>query len=589
MAGGGIGRRLQLWHGRFRLWAALSQILGPRALLRRITGRLRPFGGDPDILYDRWVARYGSLSTSVRDRLTAALAMPGAPAVAIWPDLVASGPATPDLDGGAEVQWLEDLPSALAAAQRSKAAGGDLLLIHAAASGRIAEGAAGRLAMAATRTPDALLFYGDGDVLVDGRRMNPAFRPDGDPEWSLAADPLGPLLGLRAGLLLAAADRFDLATLDGADRHHALVLTAIELGQAAASPSGVMAHLPHILFHQTGSFPPVDGLAERGLRWQAMARAHFDRLGQRAEILPHPHDPLALRLVHPLPVPPPRVSVLVPTRDRLDLLRPCIDGLLTRTGYENLEVLILDNGSREPETLAWFRQIVKEDERVRVLRWDHPFNFAAINNYGASEAHGDLLLFLNNDVEVIEPGWLAEMVGRLLQPGIGAVGARLLYGNGTLQHGGVITGILGAAGHAHKGAAADAPGDLGRLWHVRRVGAATAACLLTSASLFRKVGGFDEEGLAVAYNDVDLCLKLRAAGSGVLWTPYATLYHHESVSRGSDLGADTIHRFVDELKTLHARWGRMLTDDPFFNPNLSLMSEDHHPAFPPRVREQGKT
>lgn len=581
MAGGGIGRRLRLWHGRFRLRAALLRILGPGALLRRATGRLLPSGKGTDALYDRWVARYGGLSASALARLTVALATPGAPAVAVWPDLPSPDDlAGASLLGGAEVQWLDDPASALAAARRSKAAGGDLLLIHVATPGRIAGGAAGRLAMAAAQAPDALLFYGDGDELSGERRMHPAFRPDADPEWSVAADPLGPLLGIRAGLLLAAAERFDLAALDPADRHHALVLTAVELGSAA-----VMGHVPHILFHQTGPFPPAGGLAERGLRWQAMAGAYLDRLGQQAEVLPHPHDPLALRLVHPLPDPVPRVSVLVPTRDCLDLLRACIDGLLTRTDYTNLEVLILDNGSREPETLNWFRQIMKEDDRVRVLRWDHPFNFAAINNYGASEAHGELLLFLNNDVEVIGPGWLSEMVGQMLRPGVGAVGARLLYGNGTLQHGGVITGVLGAAGHAHKGAAADAPGDLGRLWHVRRVGAVTGACLLTSASLFREVGGFDEDGLAVAYNDVDLCLKLRAAGHAVLWTPYASLYHHESISRGSDQGADTIHRFVNELRTLHDRWGQVLTEDPFFNPNLSLLSEDHLPAFPPRVTD----
>jgi len=358
-----------------------------------------------------------------------------------------------------------------------------------------------------------------------------------------------------------------------------LALRVAELG----GPDRIR-HIPHILYHWrvytgSGSFSTDQGgkAAEAGRR--AVAE-HLARTGQAAQVVPGIAGYNRVRRT--LPDPAPRVSLIVPTRDRVELLRNCIDGLLNRTDYPDLEVLIVDNASVQPETMAYFDGL-RAEPRVRILRREGPFNFSALNNYAVTQATGSLIGFVNNDIEVIEAGWLAEMVGHAARPGVGAVGAKLLYADGKIQHAGVILGVLGVAGHTHKGFGRHHYGYFSRLRLCQNLSCVTAACMVMPRSVFESVGGFDAVNLAIAFNDVDLCIRIREAGHQVIWTPYAELYHLESASRGSDLTPENRDRFASEGKYMQDRWGDVLRRDPYYNPNLSLDATDFSLAGTPRV------
>jgi O-antigen biosynthesis protein len=270
------------------------------------------------------------------------------------------------------------------------------------------------------------------------------------------------------------------------------------------------------------------------------------------------------------------VSLIVPTRDRRDLIEPCIDGLLHRTDYPALEVLIADNDSREPPTLAYLEAIGR-DPRVRVVPCPGPFDFAAINNRVAGLARGDVVGFLNDDIEVMAPDWLREMVGHALRPDVGAVGAKLLYPSGLVQHAGVIVGLDGLAGHAHRFYPAAHPGYMGRLQGTQVFSAVTAACLMTRKAAFAEVGGFDETAFPVAYNDVDLCLRLGARGLKTVWTPYAVLRHKETATRERDYSPARLAQYQRESAAFRARWGHVIAHDPHYHPLLTRADESFLP------------
>jgi GT2 family glycosyltransferase len=242
--------------------------------------------------------------------------------------------------------------------------------------------------------------------------------------------------------------------------------------------------------------------------------------------------------------------------------------------------VIVDNGSTEAESKAYFEQ-VQRAPCISVLHDDGPFNFPRLNNVAASRARGELLCFLNNDTEVISPGWLEEMVSLAVRPGVGAVGAMLYYPDDTIQHAGVVLGMGGIASHAHRHFPRDVPGHFGRAGLAQTMSAVTAACMVMRKTVFDMVGGFDET-LAVAYNDVDLCLRLMARGFRNVWTPFAELYHFESLSRGDDSQGPSRPRFLAESQLMRERWQPLLDADPYYNPNLSLMRVDFGLAFPPR-------
>ena len=371
--------------------------------------------------------------------------------------------------------------------------------------------------------PEAELIYTDEDRL-DGQnqRCEPRFKPDWDPELFSGLDYLNHLAVIKRGLL----ERGEL--------------------RSAAAQARQIRHISHVLYHGRGPYA--------------------DRVPQPAPCRPEPW---------------PLVSLLVPTRDGLELTRQCLEGLLHGTDYPALDILILDNDSRDPATLAYF-QGIQRDDRVRVLPCPGPFNFSAINNAGVAAARGEIIGFINNDIKVIGPGWLRAMVAQACRPEIGAVGAKLYYGDGTIQHGGVILGIGGVGAHAHRRFPADHSGSMNRLKLTQSFSAVTAACLVMRKALFTAVGGFDAEHLAVAFNDVDLCLKLGTQGYRNIWTPQAELYHLESVSRGGDLAAHTRERFRAETLHMRKTWGPVLDADPFYNPNLTLHACDFALAFPPR-------
>lgn len=268
------------------------------------------------------------------------------------------------------------------------------------------------------------------------------------------------------------------------------------------------------------------------------------------------------------------VSIIIPTRDMLELLQKCVQSILENTTYTAYEILIVDNDSQHAQTTAYLDALVHSHHNVRVLHYPFAFNFSAINNFAVSHAKGEYLAFLNNDVEVISNNWLSEMLSHAQRSGVGTVGAKLYYDNGAIQHGGVVLGIGGVAGHAHKYFEKNADGYFSRLKVVQNYSAVTAACMVVKKERFMEVNGFNEEDLAVAFNDVDLCLKLLSRGYRNVWTPYAELFHHESISRGAEDTPEKIARFNNEVNYMKKQWGSVLKEDEMYNFNLTLKHEN---------------
>jgi GT2 family glycosyltransferase len=259
------------------------------------------------------------------------------------------------------------------------------------------------------------------------------------------------------------------------------------------------------------------------------------------------------------------VSVIIPFRDQADLLRRCVDSLVHTAGEVRWEALLVDNRSWEPETRAVTRHLASHP-RCRLLSYPREFNWAAINNWAVRQCGGEILLFLNNDIEATREGWMEAMLEHAARSEVGAVGARLLYPTGHVQHAGVIVGPGGVAGHACRFCPADHPGYFGITKVIRNYSAVTGACMMVRRSVYEEVSGFDEE-LAVAYNDIDFCLKIRQLGYRIVYTPFAELIHYESVSRG-------ISTDRPEARRMALRWAEVVRNDPFYHPHLSRWRED---------------
>lgn len=419
-------------------------------------------------------------------------------------------------------------------------------------------------AWALEANPRAQLFYADDDSLdTEGVRHSPRFKPAWNPDLLLSSPYLGRAIWVHASAqheLLPSGEWPRAAELD-------TWLARLALS-ALALPAMYCMHLGGILYHRaTPQALHVKGGYASLVRERLAGERSVAEVS--AGLLPD-----SARVRWALPEPIPLVSLLVPTRDGVDILRPCVDAILERTDYRHFELLILDNQSSCPETLAFMAEVEQRDSRVKVLRWNHPFNYSAVNNFGARHARGEIVGLINNDVEPLDGAWLTEMVSQARRPEIGCVGAKLYYPNGTVQHGGVVLGIGGVAGHAHRFFQGDEAGYGGRLKLVQNLSAVTAACLLLRREVFEQVGGLNEVDLAVAYNDVDLCLKVQAAGYRNLWTPYAELYHHESISRGADDTPAKRARGLKEARYMRSHWAEILDHDPAYNPNLTLAYED---------------
>lgn len=440
----------------------------------------------------------------------------------------------------------------------------------------LAEHALWWIAEAINRQPDVGLVYSDEDkVDAANRRFDPNFKPDLNPELLLAQNMVCHLGVYRTALVRELGGFRE--GFNGAQDHD-LALRVIE----QLRPEQVV-HVPKVLYHWraiSGSTALDAGeknyAAEAGRR---AVREHLARKGIAADVLEAPEVPSMNRVRFARPSPLPLVSILIPTRDRADLLGMCLDSLFARSSYGNFEVIIIDNGSTEEATRQLFARLPAE--RVQVIRDESPFNFAALNNRAAKMARGSLLCLMNNDIEILTPDWLEEMVSFAIRDEIGCVGARLWYPDGRLQHAGCILGVGGVASHAHRYVQRGQAGYFGRALLHQSFSAVTAACLVVRREVFELVGGMEEQ-LGVAFNDVDFCLKVRAAGYRNVWTPYAEMVHHESATRGDDHAPDKLARFSAEIAFVQQRWGKQLQSDPAYSPNLTAYDEDFSYAWPPR-------
>ncbi len=528
--------------------------------------------------YQRWIdlwERYGPVEGGPQPTLPLTIVVVGKANPAdetYWSGLRKAWPESDLLRLPDATAMAELLPAALQAAQTDR-------LIFLRAADRLAAIAPFRLAAAIAARPDADLIFGDEDQIdAQGRRFAPWFKPDYGDDLFLCQNGFGRAVVFRKATLqrIAAPETEDfdaaiytmaLRLVPGA-RHEPLHCPGVLLhvgGDPATTPKARVLHLP--------AAPRLAAVEDFVARRPSLAGATVEGPDQHGN----------LRLRHPLPASPPLVSIVIPTRDRKDLLEQCVKSLDDKTAYRNIEIIIVDNDSREAETKAYFAALA-ERPNVRIVPAPGPFNYPRLINLGAAQAEGELLMTLNNDIEAIEPAWLDELVSQALRPDVGLVGCLLLYPDRSVQHAGVIIGLSGVAGHMYAEAPAGDPGYAGRILATQDLSAVTGACQIMRRDLYRRLGGLDETRLAVAYNDIDFCLRVRAAGLRVIYTPHAPLLHRHSASRGSDVRPERLASFTWERDFMRTRWAEVIQDDPFFNPNLSLSGKKGRLATAPRPR-----
>ncbi len=432
------------------------------------------------------------------------------------------------------------------------------------------------VAKAIVEHPCARMLYSDEDKIDSkGLRHDPYFKCDMNIDLFYSHNMICHL-GVYQKRLLDEIGGFRVG-FEGAQDYD-LALRCLEVIGAES-----IVHIPRVLYHwrvhpastaATGDAKPYAVLAgERALN------EHFERRGIDGKVEAMANG---YRARYRLPEPHPLVTLIIPTRNGVRLLKQCIDSILQKTAYDRYEIIVVDNGSDETATLEYLESL-RTVTNLRVIRDERPFNYSALNNMAVTFANGEIVGLINNDIEVISETWLNEMVSLAIQPGVGAVGAKLLYPDGRIQHAGVVVGIGGVAGHAHKLFSRDSYGYFSRSSLISSFSAVTAACLIVRKSVYEEVGGLNEADLAVAFNDVDFCLRIREAGYRNVWTPYAELFHHESATRGSEDNPEKVARFNREVSYMLSRWGASLNEDPAYSPNLTLEQEDFGYAWPPRV------
>ncbi|OUM07345.1 glycosyl transferase family 2 [Pseudomonas syringae] len=425
--------------------------------------------------------------------------------------------------------------------------------------------------------PDAGLIYSDEDkISTNGTRSSPHFKSDWN-EFLFRSQNMVCHLGAYRRDLINEVGQFRIG-FEGAQDYD-LALRCVEKLER-----NQIIHIPRVLYHwriHAGSTAMAGD--EKPYAALAGVKALDEHLERKGGVGIAELSSLGMYRVHySLPASPPLVSLVIPTRNAHVLVKQCIDSIKRLTTYAHYEIILIDNGSDEPESLEYFA-LLDQEENIRVMRDDGPFNYSALNNAAVRIANGELIGLINNDIEVISPDWLSEMVSIALQPNVGAVGARLWYPDDRLQHGGVITGLGGVAGHSHKNLPKGAPGYFCRAELIQELSAVTAACLIIKKSTFEQVGGLEEEHLKIAFNDVDFCLKVREAGYVNVWTPFAELYHHESATRGLEDTPQKQARFTKEIEYIKSRWPDIQTDYAY-SPNLTLDYEDFSMAWPPRTK-----
>jgi GT2 family glycosyltransferase len=439
----------------------------------------------------------------------------------------------------------------------------------------LAESALFWIVDAINRVPTIGMIYSDEDV-INGQnvRFSPDFKCDWNPDLFYSYNMFSHLgVYLRSLVEQVGGFRCDL---DGSEDYD-LTLRCIELINR-----NKIHHIPRVLYHRR-AYEERTGTAGSaksylGLTGTKALNEHFVRLGVNAKAESTPHG---YRVRYSLPDQRPLVSLIIPTRNGLKLLQNCVGSIIHRTNYKPFEILIVDNGSDDPETLLYMKSIGSK-EGIRVIRDDRPFNYSALNNTAVKMARGAIVGLVNNDIEVISADWLSEMVSHALRPEVGAVGARLWYPDDTLQHGGVVFGS-GGAWHAHRNIARGDPGYMARAVCIQSFSAVTGACLVVRKSVYEELGGLNEADLQVAFNDVDFCIRALKAGYRNIWTPYAELYHHESATRGIDDTPAKRARARQEWRYMQSRWPYEMTYDPAYSPNLAIEFEDFSLAWPPRA------
>ncbi|WP_091737763.1 glycosyltransferase [Phenylobacterium immobile] len=575
-----------------RLFATADVVARARPVVSRPPTSPTPPPGPRPKEYDRWIAAHDGLGETDRARIIAALDRRETPAPLVSVVLLASEAGVPpalverslaSLHAQIHRRWQVIAPAGSVPAGLQEdpllvlAPGADLPAGLDAASGEfvtfleagdeLAPHALFHLVSAAEAAGGkggADFIYSDEDEIdasAERRRRNPFFKGAWDPDLFLAQD-----YACRAVLLPRTSA---LAVAEGAIAPSSVYKLLLRLTGQRGAPR--VERLPLVLYHR------LAGRETPGAEREAMLQAAQAALAGPAQV---EGAGSVRRVIWPLPRKPPRVSLVIPTRDRADLLKTCVESVLTDTDYDDLEVLILDNDSRDPEAVACLEALGRRPKH-RVISVPGPFNYSAINNLGVGHATGSVIGLLNNDIRVIEPGWLKAMVAQVVRPEAGAVGALLYYEDYTVQHAGVVLGVGGAASHLFKRQPQTSAGYHDSMLVAHQVSAVTAACMLVRRDTWDAVGGLDE-ALAVAFNDIDLCLRIGALDKRIVWTPLARLLHLESASRGREESPAKRARLAAEIALMRARWGVLLESDPFFSPNLALNSVDCRPAFPPR-------
>lgn len=427
------------------------------------------------------------------------------------------------------------------------------------------------LVLALGQFPQAAVLYGDEDILQDGKRRSPCFKTDWDSFLMLGRDLIGtPALYSSQSILCA-----NLSDLPGRTIENFLYALALRI--VVSTPASDIVHVPAILCHRTA---PASWNADEGRKTVA---AYLESTGVHgARVTPAPMARQWNRVRFPLPAQSPVASIVIPTRDRAELIGPCIEGVLNRTDYPTFEVLIIDNGTSAPDALSVLEK-AKHDSRVKVFRDDRPFNYSLLMNEAAAKASGEILVFLNNDTDVTHSDWLAELISLAIRPEVGLVGAELVYPDSRIQHAGVVFGPDSGVHHQFRLMDSSDPGPGGELALLRSVSAVTGACVAMRRELYIEIGGLNETDFPINYNDIEICMRIRRAGLAVLWTPFAKLIHYESAS----LGALTSPERADRMFSEHIRFWELNPDfydrpDPFHNPQTTCFDDHVKLASPPR-------
>lgn len=412
------------------------------------------------------------------------------------------------------------------------------------------------------------LIYSDEDkITADGKkRYEPFFKPAFNPDYLRSINYMPHFLVVRRSV------GSDVGWFqDGVEGSQ-----DFDLILRVAEKSRMIAHCPRILYHWR-AIPGSTALAnsEKDYPTQSGIRAlenHLDRMNIKGTVQ-QGFMPTTYRVSYAYNKST-LVSIIIPNRDHSRDLELCVRSILNKSTYENYEILVVENGSQEEATFSLYKNLIG-DTRIRLIEYhETPFNYSNINNYAAAQARGEALLFLNNDTEVISPEWLESMVEHICRPAVGVVGAKLYYPDDTIQHGGVVIGIGGIAGHVHKHQPRPSPGSFGRLMLQHNLSAVTAACLMVKRQVFNEIQGFDPK-FQLAFGDVDFCLKVRQQGHFIVWTPYAELYHHESKTRGYEDTEEKLQRYYSEFRVFRNKWPEVLvTGDEYYNPNLTLEFDD---------------